>query len=256
MAEETLEQKQLVSDPEVTENKETEEPKPITAEDLLKIKEEAVKEAFEQYKGIQRVISKVQDENKKLKEQLGQTTDFSNLLELAEQQALSYGDTESLTRIAALKVADAEKQRKLAFEQQLAKQQEITENKRTEIESKIKASGQDPEDPKFDNVWLAWELAASVDGDFSKADKRLEKLIGTAKTEPKTNPPAESEAQLREKLEREILEKHGLLEKEKLGSGASSKRIFTTSQISNRDFWEKNKEEILKAQSEGRIKEG
>lgn len=38
--------------------------------------------------------------------------------------------------------------------------------------------------------------------------------------------------------------------------GSGSSQVFTTSQIANRAFWEKHKTEIMKAQEEGRIKEG
>jgi len=246
----TLVQEQLESAPEVTEEKVVEEPKAITMGDLEKFKEEAKSAAFEQYKGIQRVVSRVQEENKRLKEQLQQTTDYSTLLELAERQALDYGDNEAISRITQLKRTDLERQRKREYEEQLARQQAIVEDKRMEIETKIRQAGADPEDAKFDNVWLAWELAAKADGDFSRAEKRLEKLIGTAQK------VVETPEQLKERLEREILEKHGLLEKEKLSSAGVSNRVFTVSQLEDRNFWEANREEILKAQIEGRIKEG
>jgi hypothetical protein len=251
----TLVQEQLESAPEVTEGK-VEEPKAITMGDLEKFKEEAKSAAFEQYKGIQRVVSRVQEENKRLKEQLQQTTDYSTLLELAERQALDYGDNEAISRITQLKRTDLERQRKREYEEQLARQQAIVEDKRMEIETKIRQAGADPEDAKFDNVWLAWELAAKADGDFSRAEKRLEKLIGTAQKVAEPKKVGETPEQLKERLEREILEKHGLLEKEKLSSAGVSNRVFTVSQLEDRNFWEANREEILKAQIEGRIKEG
>jgi len=223
--EDNLEQKQPETATEVTET-----PTAITKEDLDKlkadIKAEALVEAQEKYKGFQRVVSRVQEENKKLKEQLGKSTDFSTLLDLDEKQAVSYGDNVSLAKISALKMAESEKQRQLAMEIQLAKQQEITEAKRQEIESKIIAAGKNVEDPEFDNVWLAWELSAKADGDFSRAESRLEKILKSGKVVKGDEKGKETEAQLRERIEREVLEKNGLLKKEE-ASPAGSKKVFT-----------------------------
>lgn len=232
------------------------EPKAITQEDLEKMKTEMKAEAFKQYQGIQRVVSQKDDEIKRLKESLAKNTDFSTLIEVAERQAVANGDSETLAKIAALKVAETEKKRVLAIEAQLAQQQQLTEQKRVDLESRIRTAGQDPEDVKFDNVWLAWELAAKADGDFSRAEKRLDKLLAGAKPAEKPGEKkVETEAEIEERIRRKILEESGSLDKEKLGSPSKgSLPIFTEEQIKDKAFFNAHKLEIIKAQEEGRIK--
>lgn len=236
------EQKQLETAPEESVKEETPE---VDPKELGK--QEGYREAMEKYKGIQRVVSKVESENKKLKEQIEklQTTDYTTLLDLAERQAREASDAEGLEKIAALRVAETKKQQQRTLELQLAKQQEVIDSKREEIEQKIKESGQDPDDVKFDNVWLAWELAGAKDGDFSRVDKRLSKLLGTGKSVEKSE----------ESDKRKELEAKGLLKPEGVAP-AGAVGSYTRQQIDRMtpDEFAKNYDRIQAAYRAGKIK--
>ncbi len=110
----------------------------------------------------------------------------------------------------------------------------------------------------------AFEYARDVTGDFTKAHKRLEKVIGKTKKTNETKGDGtkvdekkpETESQLRERIEREVLEKHGLLNKEKVNPSTGGGRSWTKQQIAQMspEEFAKNEEAIFEAVQRGKIK--
>jgi len=273
-----MEEEQKLENPQLTETQapaqaenqvkesETQE-KPITLADLERIKQEAKSEALSEYKGIQRVLDKVQKENKRLKEQIGKTqptSDLSGMYDVMEAQARANGDSEMLAKIAQYKENDKRKQQQFAYEQQLARQQELVAFEREKLESRIQESGLDPDDPKFDRVWAEFKLAASTDGDFTEASRLLDKRIGkeskveskpVAKTETPSKP--ETEAEIEERVRRKIYEELKLTKPEGVSPSGTRGRIYSAKEIEKMPLAEYNKmrDDIRAAWAEGRIKE-
>lgn len=191
----------------------------ITRDDLNKIKEEAKAEALNQYKGIQRVIDKVQRENKTLKEQLSkiqsQPADLDAVYETLESNARAAGDTEAAAKIAILRDAEAKRKQNSAATSKFIEQDRIIQEEREKLEVRMNEAGLDPDDPKFDRVWAEFKVAANTDGNFTEANRLLDKRIGKKAEEKAEVKAVETEKQMRERIEREVLEKHGLLTPEK-----------------------------------------
>ena len=87
------------------------------------------------------------------------------------------------------------------------------------------------------NIWR-FELVEAKDGQFEKVHNRLKRLLGTQKKESKvdekqTQQKQETEAEMRERIEREVLEKHGLLKKEALQPAGGNQVILTRQQIAS-----------------------
>ena len=140
--------------------------------------------------------------------------------ELDRQRNPNYADDpQSQERIQALKIelakAEAEESRKA----QLRKQESMANEAKESLEDKIREAGFEPEDEKFDTVWDKWDLARLADGKFERAEEKLTRILSRAKPKEETveeKKPVETEEQMRERLEREILEERGLTKPEKV----------------------------------------
>lgn len=146
------------------------------------------------------------------------------------------------------------------YAKQMNQQKEVAEGKRQEYYEQLKKAGIELNEAVTADLDTAIDDELYMgDGTFKRAERQLKKLLNTKKEEPKVEVKetkvTETESQLWERIEREVLEKHGLTESEKLSpSGGPS--VFTTSQIKDRTFWEEHKKEIIEAQRKGLIKEG
>jgi len=86
-----------------------------------------------------------------------------------------------------------------------------------------------------------------LNGDIAGAKE----LIGSPKEEAKV----ETEAEMKERLEKEFLIKHNLAKPETAQASSAGKRFYTRAEIDNPDFYAKNREDILEATREGRVKD-
>jgi len=139
----------------------------------------------------------------------------------------------------------------LAFKQR--EQQGLFESQRaTEEQALVQAlmehlsdMGIDPKDTRID--W-AQEATTRAEGlrKFNKSVAQIAKEDASANAK-------EAEQDAKDKLAQE--RKEAGLDSTDTGTlpGVSGKRTYTQAQISDRKFWEANKDEILKAQEEGRI---
>ena len=140
-------------------------------------------------------------------------------------------DPSARARMTALKTELAELERQEAYNARLRQQEQLAREARDNLEDKIRDAGLEPDDEKFDAVWTSWELASLADGKFERAEDKLTRILSRIKpkeTEEEEKKPVETEAQMRERLEREILEKHGLTKPEKKtpsGLSADEKEI-------------------------------
>lgn len=175
------------------------------------------------------------------------------MLQSAKARAEEYGETDPTIAMLEAEIA----KRKARLEQQKFQEyvQQQIEAKRAEIEGKIEAAGEDPTDEKFDTVWDAFDVGC-VTADFSRADQRLARLLGSAK--PKEQKAEEGDEEtIGKKVEegiRKWLVEHGYLNSDTGQPSGGAVRTFTREQVRDREFWEANKDEILKAHRAGLIK--
>lgn len=220
---------------------------------LAQAKAEGKAEAEEVYKGIQRTLSKKDTEIQELQKKLSQPSPTGSKFKetvLADMRARATELGEPNPKIAELET-------ELAIEKQQDNERRkdvITQGHREKFEQKIKDAGLDPDNESFDRVWDAVKIARSVDGKFEEAEARLDRVLAKVKPVKVESETEDKETKLREEIEREVLEKHGLLKTETGGPSAGGKRTFTEDQIADRDFYEANRDEILLANKEGRIK--
>ena len=152
---------------------------------------------------------------------------------------------EDYDKPASLKVKQL--QTELKAEQEREKQERQWGEFRARVnalQQKAIDAGLDPDDEAFDPVVTQISL-----GNLDKAEKRLEKILGK-----KESPMKETEEAMKARIKAEIIKEYGLGSDE-IGSGAASKdkSTFSRTQIKDPDFYQANKEKILKAQEEGRI---
>jgi len=106
--------------------------------------------------------------------------------------------------------------------------------------------------PMDGDYWVIKNLVES--GLYSQADTKLEQFEKTKPEPPKEKPePKETEDERIERKAKELLIKQGLIPTGASGPSAGGKPSFTEDQIADREFYEKNREAILKAYQEGRI---
>jgi hypothetical protein len=255
MAEE-LEQKQPESEVKQDVTGETKE-----VSDLDKLKAELLgeidKRTTESTKGLQRVIAKKDQQIKELTEKLSKTQSQSteDYLKVLEEKARQEEDTKTLAYIEHIK-------RQKETELQLSKQEQIAQEKKDELETRIRESGEDPDDPKYASVFLAWEVAEAKDGKFERATKILDKLLPTSDTKAKkpTEKSIDVDAEVTRRVNEE-LKKRGLLVVED-GVPAGSPSTIPTNMAGFREWvkglsdaeYVKHKEEIDRVIASGRLK--
>lgn len=192
---------------------------------LQEIKEQTKAADFAKYQKVQRTLAETQAEVRRLREASKQSptsnTVLKGMLELAENE---YGDN---PKVVLLKQQLAQEEERMALETQKQQWEAFGLSERGKLDAKIRETGQDPDDPKFDTVYDVFEQGYYMTGPvgFEKAGKRLERILGS--TTPSTPKPKESEDErikrLAEEMANSILEEKGLLNTDvNLPSGASA----------------------------------
>lgn len=202
----------MVGEEEVEGTEETEptEEAPLTPEVeslLAKARKEGKEEAEETYKGIQRTLARKDDEIKELKERANRPQATGNLNELMLQALKSQQSdfSEPNPVIAQMEKALEQEKQRVAYQEQIRRQEQIVSQKRDEFERKITEVNPnlDHDDESLDVFWDAFDYARDVSGTagFAKAEKRLNRILQkvTKKSEPN---PDKSEEQEREELEK------------------------------------------------------
>jgi len=240
------------------------EPKAYTQEELDALRAEAMElgkaEAFKEYQGIQRTVTKQDRKIKELEGRLAQPQTsadrrvMSGMLEELDRQAKeAYGsDPEAQSRIARLRG-------QLLEEEQMQARQAYTQQYREKLDQKIKEAGFDPSDDMFADVDEAFDVAYAIDGKFERAERKLDRILKSAtpakeiKPAIEGKPKPETEDERIERKAKEFLIKQGLIPTGISGPSAGGEPSFTEDQIADREFYEKNREAILKAYQKGRI---
>lgn len=123
----------------------------------------------------------------------------------------------------------------------------------TEIAVMAGRSGTDLNDPKLreaSELYNSGDYEAALES--AKAALKGDTMSSEAKPTPKAYATAEeAEQEIQRRVKEELAKGRGKID---IAPPSGGKRIFTQEQIADRAFWEANREEILKAQVEGRIK--
>jgi len=244
----------------VQEGKEGQVEQPSQEQPVVEVQPEAQTKTFtqeemdtlfdEKYKTIQRTLSKKDQEIARLSKQGTQTskTPLDAIATALEAQGIP---TDGIR-------AEAQRQ------DQIEKMDAYANGERQRLSQKIVDAGLDPSDSIFDDAWESFEMTNKLDGEFSRVDKRVDKIIGSAKPEDKVEPKGTLEDldKAIEERAREKLEKEGQLSAEPaVPSGGAVGQTYTVSELKNMGPKEYRKAfpavtDLLKAQSEGRIVEG
>ena len=223
--------------------------------------EDGKKKAEEEAKKHHKVATEQGRELKRLRESQLPPTQPTSLVplkamadELERLSQSSYAeDPAAAARLASIRkqIADEE------MRQLVESREGITKTWREKLEKQIADSGLTPEDSQFEDVWDAFDIAYSVDGKFERAERKLNRILKERKSvEEKKAPeaqPKETEEEMEKRIEAKVLKKFNLLPTSTTGP-SGSEPVFTEAQVADRTFWEANREAILKAQREGRIK--
>ena len=127
------------------------------------------------------------------------------------------------------------------------------QNQEDALTKKLEDAGINPNSPEAIPTWESFAMAKQH-ADFSFANKKADLLIGKPK-ETKGEKKAPLSDDDKEELERQFMEKHGLLKSE-TGGPSGGGRTFTREQIAAMPIeeFESLKPEIDKARKEGKIK--
>lgn len=200
--------------------------KTFTQEELDAFKAEIEAEADKRYQGIQRVVSKKDQEIERLRKAQPRETGDDTLLEVMLQdrrsKATELGEPDPV--IARLETELAQRKRKQTQEAQLRWQEQVTQQHREKFDQRIQEAGLDPNDERLDDFQDAFE-DAQEDGRFGKAERKLNRILSKVK-EPKGKGKSETDEERIERLAEEKLrakmEEQGLLITETGGPSASS----------------------------------
>ena len=208
--------------------------------ELEKIQQAAESKAWEKYQGMQRTLAKEQEKRRELETRLNQPSGLNRqTLDVLENMAKSDPyNTDIQTQIQSLK-AEANRL------EQIQRAEQFVNTEREKLTQTIQEAfpDKDPNDEEFEPVWGEFRFAQYVSGPdgLQEAYKKLDRI--KSKATPKTaNPPkgekpqGETEAQVRERIEREVLEKHGLLKGDTTtpsGGGQGKKPTLEQLQASN-----------------------
>lgn len=239
----------------------TTEPTPTQKEDVETLKAELAKtkalaeEKEKGFKTLQREIAKLKRQPQT--EQSPVTKSIVNELDNLSKSTYS-DDPAAQARISVLKNQLADEERKAL----VSRQQAQIDTKREELYDQLREAGLDPTDESItadlenaldDEMWMG-------DGSFKRADRQLKKILKNVKPsevkEKVDTKKPETEAQLRERIEREVLEKHGLLKPEKANPSSVHGRTWSREEIRNMspEDYVQNRKDIEEARQAGRIK--
>ena len=222
------------------------EAKPLTAKEVKDM-------LSEHYNKMNSIFSKQGAELAKLRKAKAPADGTDQTLEilLADRKSRKdeYGDNDPVLNQLEAEVA----RRKHAGK--IQQQQVIRDERKEELYGKLEEAGIDiSDDTVTAELDMAIDLAYALDGDFTRAERVVKKLVKSAK--PKGDESKmETEVQIRERIKREVMEEMGLTKPEK-NTPSGSGRTFTQKQIDGMSMKEymENRDEISAAISEGRVK--
>lgn len=178
--------------------------------------EEKEKQFQKQYQGLQKVVAKKDKEIQELKGK-STTSPYKRIIEEMEQS--EYADPSRLQRLRAeLEAAENEERMNQALAYAQGEKEKLTKQ--------IEEAGFDPEDDMFVDVDIAYDNAFYGNGDFSKAQKKLNQILKQNKKEvPKVEEKKltidDIPEELREEIYRQRMEKSGQLDTEEGGPSAA-----------------------------------
>lgn len=127
-----------------------------------------------------------------------------------EAQAAEVGELTPTTqaKLNAARQTLAIVERDAVFE----RQETVTSGVIADLRNKFEAIGEDPDDPKFDSIWDAVQIAKLSDGNFDRAKGRAERILRVVKP-PEDKKPEEPKLtdEQKEKVARKWKEEHGEL---------------------------------------------
>lgn len=212
-----------------------EEPQPPAEPEYI-TKDQHEAQQKELYDKLNATLSKQGAENKRLKQELDSfktqpppidTTAFvqeSIALENLKNQAredptVNAQVTQQQAKVDALSRAKTAAETKLKIDKENAEQ-------RVKLEEQITEAGLNPDDDSFEGVWDAFDFASAIDGNFAKAQRKLDRALKKEKPveETKSQTPTETpnEDKIREDERLKVMREHGLLVTDDGGPSASS----------------------------------
>ena len=193
----------------------------------------------------QGVTKKQSEEIQSLRETSSRIDNLEDLVQImvaqqAAQKGLSETDYLEEPKVKGVDIVKQVQQARLQREYQ----QKINSYQKRTLDSGLS--------PMDGDYWVIKNLVES--GLYSQADTKLEQFEKTKPEPPKEKPePKETEDERIERKAKELLIKQGLIPTGASGPSAGGEPSFTEDQIADREFYEKNREAILKAYQRGRI---
>jgi len=203
------------------------------------------------------VIKRLQEGRKERRQQptFQSTDDIRNLEFMIEAEKQRESESGVPSPLRSQLEAEVVRRRQVSVQQKMWQdwQGEI-QNQEDILTKKLEDAGVAPDSLEAIPIWESFAIAKQS-GDFSFANKKADSLV-KPKKEAKGKEESEEEKQKRwiEEGKRQALEGGGVLNIPAGGPSGGGVRTFTEEQIADRDFYEANREEILKAYKEGRIK--
>ena len=215
---------------EITEeNPEEETPSPDTLPETYSKEaiDALIKDALaEQYSKLNKPMTTLGQENKRLREQLSQPTTGRGKLDRIYLEDLKARQTEfgeSNPRLTSL-ISEAEREiiqqeQAEVYKTKVQAQQRTINTEREELEKRITDAGLSSSDEKLIDVWESFSVAETQTGDFTFANKRLDRIIKSVM--PKEEKKEAKEPDVEEGVRKEM-EKRGLLNTDTGGPSASA----------------------------------
>jgi len=240
---------------EVTPQEPTPEPapEPSPAAEPAKVPEPVKVTETPEYKGLQRIINRQNEELKAakargdelaaIKSEMAATREALDLLVESNTGVLDE-DSPVRKRLEASKKA-----REAAWNEQV-------NQKRTELAGVLKTAGTDASNPKLRGARALWES-----GRIDEAIETTRLVLGVKETTeepPVDNKPTKTftEEEVQAEVDRRLKEAEVKARKPmEAGMPSGGKHKFTVEQIKDRPFWEAHKKEIIEAQEKGLIEQ-
>ncbi len=237
---------------------ETPAPKTYTEGDVKNLVKQSLDE---QYNKLNKKLSEQGAEIARLRKQPPMPAQDDSFLNVILSEKKERAKAEGITDPAIAQLEAELSRRKAEAERQRVAL--ILEDKKAEVYGQLKEAGvditddaviADVENTMEDEYWMG-------KGEYKRTERVIKKILKThkpAKSEEKEVPDkkVETEAQMRERIEREVLEKHGLLKPETANPSSSHGRIWTQREIDDMPMaeYKSRKAEMDAAEREGRIK--
>jgi len=148
-------------------------------------------EELRKYQGIQRTIAKKDERIKQLEEQAPPSLKGSEIL-LDEMRARQTEYGEPNPRIALLEAQITKERQEEARQKYVQWQQREIKKHREAFDQRIKKAGLDPTDERLEDYLDAFEDAEDT-GNFGRAERKLDRILGKVSPTKETDKPTEDE---------------------------------------------------------------